>query len=137
MLTIERMADAVLPLRLHGLLESYLDLLSLLPALKGYRLLRDDEALSLLRRWEGGHRRAAVGELLALLPRTGPQWSEELYRVIVTSVRDESADSHRGHHYIIEEWDKMYSTGEFTHTSGSLVRLNPKACMHVRSFSFI
>lgn len=121
------MADASLPFRLHGLLKSYLDLPSLLPALKDYRLVRDDEALTLSKRWEGGHRMAAVDELLALLPRTGPSWKEELYRVIFTSVRDESADAHRGHYYIVEEWGKLYGTGtECTHASGSLVRMNSK-----------
>lgn len=115
------MDTASLPFKLHTLLCQYLDIPSLLPALKGYRLLRDDESLSLSRRWEAGYRRASVEELLALLPRTGPYWKEELYRVIKASVYDESADSHRGHKYIIDEWKKKTcDNGECNDTSVSL-----------------
>lgn len=120
------MVDLTLPFKLHCLLENYIDLPSLLPLLKDYRLLKDDESLALSRKWEHGQRRASVDELLALLPRTGPRWKEELYRVIQTSV-DENADSHRGHQHIIEVWEKIHNSGECTRTSGSLVRLKLKS----------
>ena len=119
-----RMADTVLPLKLHCLLGSYLDLPSLLPLLKNYRLLKDDEFLGLSKRWECGQRKASVEELLALLPRTGPSWKEELYSIIKTSVRDENADCPRGHCYIIEEWEKLCRVDECTRSSGSLVSLH-------------